>query len=115
METEKNPIDSKIELALKVFAMFGFLMFVFYVWNDNKNYENTLRQYNKTKDSLEGIIQKYQSDYYTIKLKADYLDSLIKVKSESVRTIRTKFYVYRDREIKNPDSAINYVKKFIIE
>ncbi len=44
------------------------------------------------------MIQKYESDYVELKKRADNLDSLIKVRKDSILIIKERFYVYKNRE-----------------
>lgn len=108
-------IDKRMEWILKGIATLGCLLFVFYIFKDTKNSAEEIRQYTKTKDSLEALVQKYQYDYTFLKKRADELDSLIKVKTENVRIVKQKFYIFRDRKITNPDSATKFIKDFIKE
>ena len=108
-------IDKRLEWILKGIATLGGLLFVFYMFKDTQNSAEEVRQYTKTKDSLEALVQKYQYDYTFLKKRADELDSIIKVKSENVRIVKERFYIYRDRKITNPDSATKFIKDFIKE
>jgi hypothetical protein len=108
-------IKSKLDVALNILATIGCIMVIFFIFKDTVTDGNDIKRYNKTKDSLEGVIQKYKDDYKLLEIRAEYLDSIIKVKSDNVRIIKERFYIYRDREIKNPSEAISFVKKFIQE
>ena len=108
-------IKSKLDMVLNVLATIGGIMFIFFIFKDTGTESNDIRQYTKTRDSLEGIIEKYKDDYKLLERRAEYLDSIIKVKSDNVRIIKERFYIYRDRDIKNPSEATSFVKKFIQE
>lgn len=115
MENLKITIDNIINILIKVFATFGGIMLVFFMFNNKPKQSDDVRQYNKTKDSLEGIIQKYKEDYKLLEKKANHLDSIIKVKTDNVKIIKQRFYIYRDREIKNPTEATRFIQNFIKE
>ena len=106
-------INKIVEWILKGISTLGCVLFVIYMFKDVKNSPQEITQYTKTKDSLEALIQKYQYDYTFLKKRADALDSLIKTKKENVRIVREKFYMYRDRQITNPDSATKYIINFL--
>jgi hypothetical protein len=106
-------INKIVEWILKGIATLGCVLFVFYMFKDTKNSAQEIKQYTKTKDSLEALVQKYQYDYSFLKKRADELDSLIKTKKENVRIVKEKFYMYRDRKITNPDSATKYIINFL--
>lgn len=83
-------------------------------------YENTqsnsqLIRSKKTADSLEALINKYQYDYIDLKKRADLLDSIIKVRKDSILIIKERFYIYKNKEIKNPDEATKYIMNFLKE
>ncbi len=80
---------------------------------ENSRSKEQLKQSTKTADSLEALINKYEFDYTNLKKRADELDSLIKVRKDSILIIKQKFYVYRDKEIKNPDEATKYIINFL--
>lgn len=108
-------IKNKLDIVLNILATIGGIMVIFFIFKDTKTENDDIRQYTKTRDSLEGIIKKYKDDYKLLETRAEYLDSIIKVKSDNVRIIKERFYIYRDREIKNPSEATSFVKKFIQE
>jgi ABC-type dipeptide/oligopeptide/nickel transport system permease component len=108
-------IKSKLDIALNILATIGGIMVIFFIFKETKIEGDNIRQYTKTKDSLEALIKKYKDDYKILERRAEYLDSIIKVKSDNVRIIKERFYIYRDREIKNPSEATSFVKKFIQE
>jgi hypothetical protein len=108
-------IDKKIQMILKAFAIFGAIGIILFIFIETKIEGDNIRQYTKTKDSLEALIKKYQYDYISIKKRADELDSMIKVRTDSVIIIKQKFYVYKSKEIKNPDEATKYIINFLKE
>lgn len=106
-------LTQKIGNYVKIFAI-GLIsaLLIYNVYENNRSKEQ-LRQSTKSADSLESIINKYQSDYTNLKKRADELDSLITIRKDSILIIRKKFYVYRDKEIKNPDQATKYIINFL--
>lgn len=108
-------IDKKIQMILKAFAVFCLIGIILFIFIDTKIEGENIKQYTKTKDSLEALIKKYQYDYISIKKRADELDSMIKVRTDSVIIIKQKFYVYKSKEIKNPDEATKYIINFLKE
>jgi hypothetical protein len=108
-------IDKKIEMILKAFAIFGAIGIILFIFIDTKIEGDNIRQYTKTKDSLEAVINKYEFDYVELKKRADKLDSLIKVRKDSILIIKERFYIYKNREIKNPDEATKLIKNFLNE
>lgn len=109
----EDVLTQKIGNYIKMFAMgILFILLIYNVYENNRSKEQ-LKQSTKTADSLEALINKYESDYTTLKKRADDLDSLIKVRKDSILIIRKKFYVYRDKEIKNPDEATKYIINFL--
>jgi hypothetical protein len=115
MQDFKTKLNEIFTVLIKVFATFGGIMLVFFMFKDTPKQSDDIRQYNKTKDSLEGIIQKYKEDYKLLEKRANHLDSIIKVKAYNVKIVKERFYIYRDREIKNPTEATRYIQKFIQE
>jgi hypothetical protein len=108
-------IDKKIQMVVKSFAVFGAIGIILFIFISTKIEGDNIRQYTKTKDSLEALIKKYEFDYVELKKRADNLDSLIKVRKDSILIIKERFYVYKNREIKNPDEATKLIKNFINE
>ncbi len=90
------------------------MLFIYVIYDNNRSKEQ-IKVSTKTKDSLEALIQKYEFDYVELKKRADKLDSLIKVRKDSILIIKERFYVYKNREIKNPDEATKLIKNFINE
>jgi hypothetical protein len=111
----ENVLDSKIGNYIKMFVIGLFAILFIYIVYDNHTSKQQIKVSTKTKDSLEALLLKYESDYVELKNKADKLDSIIKVKTDSVLIIKKTFYVYRDKEIKNPDEATKYIKNFLNE
>ena len=111
----ENVLDKRIGNYIKMFAIGIFAILFIYAIYDNNRSKEQISQSNKTKDSLEALINKYEFDYTSLKQRADVLDSLIKVRKDSIIIIKQKFYVYRDKEIKNPDEATKYIKNFLNE
>ena len=107
--------DKKIQMILKAFVVLAVIGIILFIFIDTKIEGNNIRQYTKTKDSLEALIKKYQYDYISIKKRADELDSMIKVRTDSVIIIKQKFYLYKSKEIKNPDEATKYIINFLKE
>jgi hypothetical protein len=108
-------IDKKIEMILKSFATFTAIGVILSIFIATKIEGDNIRQYTKTKDSLEALINKYELDYVELKKRADKLDSLIKVRKDSILIIKERFYIYKNREIKNPDEATKLIKNFLNE
>ena len=111
----KDVLGKKIGDYIKMFAIGLFAILFIYIAYDSHSSKEQIRVSTKTKDSLEALLLKYEYDYVELKNKADKLDSIIKVKTDSVLIIKKTFYVYRDREIKNPDEATKYIKNFLNE
>jgi hypothetical protein len=108
-------IDKKIQMILKGFVVLAAIGIILSIFIGTKIEGDNIRQYTKTKDSLEALIKKYQYDYISIKKRADELDSMIKVRTDSVIIIKQKFYVYKSKEIKTPDEATKYIINFLRE
>jgi hypothetical protein len=108
-------IDKKIQMILKLFATFAAIGVILSIFIGTKIEGDNIRQYTKTKDSLEAVINKYEFDYVELKKRADKLDSLIKVRKDSILIIKERFYIYKNREIKNPDEATKLIKNFLNE
>ena len=108
-------IDKKIQMILKGFVVLAAIGIILSIFIGTKIEGDNIRQYTKTKDSLEALIKKYQYDYILIKKRADELDSMIKVRTDSVIIIKQKFYVYKSKEIKTPDEATKYIINFLKE
>lgn len=106
-------LEQKIGKYIKMFAIGIFVILFIYLVYDNNRSKEQIKSSTKTKDSLESLINKYEFDYTTLKQKADELDSIIKVRKDSIIIIKKKFYVYRDKEIKNPDEATKYIINFL--
>jgi hypothetical protein len=111
----ENVLEKKIGNYIKMFAIIVFAMLFIYVIYDNNRSKEQIKVSTKTKDSLEALTQKYEFDYVELKKRADKLDSLIKVRKDSILIIKERFYVYKNREIKNPDEATKLIKNFINE
>lgn len=109
----EDVLTQKIGNYIKMFAMgILFILLIYNVYENNRSKEQ-LKQSRKTADSLEALINKYEFDYTSLKQRADELDSLIKVRKDSILIVRKKFYIYRDKEIKNPDEATKYIINFL--
>lgn len=111
----ENILETKIGNYIKIFAIVIFAVLFLYVTYDNNQSKNQIIKSTKTKDSLEALIKKYQYDYISLKKRADELDSMIKIRTDSVIIIKQKFYVYRSKEIKNPNEATKYIINFLKE
>jgi len=108
-------MDKKIEMILKALAVFGLIGVILFIFIDTKIEGDNIRQYTKTKDSLEGVIQMYQAEYIILKEHSDRLDSIIKSQTEKVKYIKKNFYIFKTPKINNPDSATKYIQNFIKE
>lgn len=109
----ENVLTQKIGNYIKIFAMVVLSILLIYNGYEYNRSKEQLRQSQKTADSLEALVNKYEFDYTNLKKRADELDSIIKVRKDSILIIRKKFYVYRDKEIKNPDEATKYIINFL--
>lgn len=109
----EDVLTQKIGNYIKIFAISILSVLLIYNSYEYSRSKEQLIQSKKTADSLEALINKYQFDYVLLKKRADELDSLITVRKDSILIIRKKFYVYRDREIKNPDEATKYIINFL--
>ena len=103
----------KIGKYIKMFAAGVFAILFIYLVYDNNLSKEQIKVSSKTKDSLEALINKYEFDYTVLKKRADELDSVIKVRKDSILIIKQKFYIYRDKEIKNPDESTKYIINFL--
>jgi len=108
-------INERIEWILKGIATLVGVLFIFYMFKDTQNSTTAIKQYIKTKDSLEGVIQMYQAEYKILKEHSDKLDSIINNQTEKVKYIKKNFYIFKTPKINNPDSATNYIRNFIKE
>lgn len=108
-------LETKIGNYIKFFGIVLFAILFLYVTYDNNQSKNQIIKSTKTKDSLEALIKKYQYDYTTLKKRADELDSMIKIRTDSVIIIKQRFYVYKSKEIKNPNEATKYIINFLKE
>lgn len=111
----EDVLEKRIGNYIKIFVIAVFAILFIYVVYDNNRSKEQIKVSTKTKDSLEALIQKYESDYVELKKRADNLDSLIKYRKDSILIIKERFYVYKNREIKNPDEATKLIKNFINE
>lgn len=109
----EDVLTQKIGNYIKMIAIGIFTILFIYVVYDNNSSKEQLIHSKKTADSLEALINKYEFDYTNLKKRADELDSLITVRKDSILIIRKKFYIYRDKEIKNPDEATKYIINFL--
>jgi hypothetical protein len=108
-------IDKKIQMVVKSFAVFGAIGVILFIFIDTKIEGNNIRQYTKTKDSLEALINKYQYDYIELKRRADKMDSLLNVKKDKLEEVKGSFNKKRKPTIKNSNEAIKYINKFLSE
>jgi hypothetical protein len=111
----EDVLEKKVGSYIKVISIAVFAILFLYIVYDNYSSKEKIKSSTKTKDSLEALINKYELDYVELKKRADNLDSLIKVRKDSILIIKERFYVYRNREIKNPDEATKLIKKFLNE
>jgi len=107
--------EKKIGDYIKIIAITIFAILFLYIIYDNYTSKEQIKSSTKTKDSLEALINKYEFDYVELKKRADNLDSLIKVRKDSILIIKERFYIYKNREIKNPDEATKLIKNFLNE
>jgi len=108
-------INERIEWILKGIAIIGLIGIILFIFIDTKIEGDNIRQYTKTKDSLEGVIQMYQAEYKILKEHSDKLDSIINNQTEKVKYIKKNFYIFKTPTINNPDSATKYIRNFIKE
>ena len=111
----EDVLEKKVGNYIKLFAAGVFAILFLYMMYDNYLSKEQIKSSTKTKDSLEALINKYEFDYVALKNRADKLDSLIKVRKDSILIIKERFYVYKNREIKNPDEATKFIKNFLNE
>jgi hypothetical protein len=111
----EDVLEKRIGNYIKIFAIAVFVILFIYVVYDNNSSKEQIKHSTKTKDSLEALIQKYEFDYVELKKRADKLDSLIKIRKDSILIIKERFYIYKNREIKNSDEATKLIKNFINE
>jgi predicted PurR-regulated permease PerM len=107
--------SQKINLILNILSVLGAVFLIFFIFIDTKIEGDNIRQYTKTKDSLEGVIQMYQKEYKVLKKHSDKLDSIINNQTEKVKYIKKNFYIFKTPTINNPDSATKYIRNFIKE
>lgn len=108
-------LAKKIGNYIKIFGIILFVVLFLYTTYDNQQSKNQIITSTKTKDSLEALIKKYEYDYIVLKKRADELDSAIKTRTDSIIIIKQKFYVYKTKEIKNPNEATKYIINFLKE
>jgi hypothetical protein len=108
-------IDKKIQMVVKSFAVFGAIGVILFIFIATKIEGDNVRQYTKTKDSLEALINKYQYDYIELKKKADKMDSILNVKKDKLEEVKGSFNKRRKPTIKNSNEAIKYINKFLSE
>jgi len=109
----EDVLTQKIGNYIKIFTIVVLSILLLYNGYEYSRSKEQLIQSKKTADSLEALINKYEFDYTTLKKRTDKLDSIIAVRKDSILVIRKKFYVYRDREIKNSDEAKKYIINFL--
>jgi hypothetical protein len=107
--------DKKIQMILKAFVVLAVIGIILFIFIDTKIEGNNIRQYTKTKDSLEALINKYQYDYIELKRRADKMDSLLNVKKDKLEEVKGSFNKKRKPTIKNSNEAIKYINKFLSE
>jgi hypothetical protein len=103
----------KIGNYIKFFAIGILSVLLIYNVYDNSRSKEQLKESKKTADSLEALINKYEFDYIELKKRAYELDSIIKVRKDSILIVKEKFYIYKSKEIKNPDEATKYIINFL--
>ena len=108
-------MEKKIGDYIKIIAISVLSILLIYNVYENSQSKEQIKVSTKTKDSLEALINKYEFDYVELKKRADNLDSLIKVRKDSILIIKERFYIYKNREIKNPDEATKLIKNFLNE
>jgi len=108
-------LTQKIGNYIKIFAILVLSILLIYNVYENSRSKEQLRQSTKKSDSLEALIEKYQYDYIDLKKRADVLDSIIKVRKDSILIVKERFYIYKSKEIKNPDEATKYIINFLKE
>ena len=106
-------LTQKIGNYIKIFAILVLSILLIYNVYENSRSKEQLRQSTKKSDSLEALIEKYQYDYIDLKKRADVLDSIIKVRKDSILIVKERFYIYKSKEIKNPDEATKYIINFL--
>jgi hypothetical protein len=108
-------IDKKIQMILKGFVVLAAIGIILFIFIGTKIEGDNIRQYTKTKDSLEALINKYQYDYIELKRRADKMDSLLNVKKDKLEEVKGSFNKKRKPTIKNSNEAIKYINKFLSE
>ncbi len=108
-------LTQKIGNYIKIFVILVLSILLIYNVYENSRSKEQLRQSTKKSDSLETLIEKYQYDYIDLKKRADVLDSIIKVRKDSILIVKERFYIYKSKEIKNPDEATKYIINFLKE
>lgn len=111
----EDVLEKKIGNYIKIFAMIILSILLLYNVYEHNSSKEQLKKSQKTADSLEALIEKYKYDYIELKDRADELDSLIKVRKDSILIVKEKFYIYKNKEIKNPDEATKYIINFLKE
>ena len=109
----ESVLEKKIGNYIKIFVISLFCILFIHAIYDNNRSKEQLKSSTKTADSLEALIQKYQYDYTDLKKKADVLDSIIKIRKDSILIIKERFYIYKSKEIKSPDEATKYIINFL--
>lgn len=107
--------SQKINLILNILSVLGAVFLIFFIFIETKIEGDNIRQYTKTKDSLEGVIQMYQKEYKVLKKHADELDSIINNQTKKVKYIKKNFYIFKTPKINDSDSATKYIQNFIKE
>jgi len=108
-------IDKKIQMILKGFVVLAAIGIILFIFIGTKIEGDNIRQYTKTKDSLEALINKYQYDYIELKRRADKMDSLLNIKKDKLEEVKGSFNKKRKPTIKNSNEAIKYINKFLSE
>jgi hypothetical protein len=111
----EDVLEKTIGNYIKMFAIAVLSILLIYNAYENNQSKLQIKSSTKTKDSLEALINKYELDYSELKKRADKLDSLIKVRKDSILIVKERFYVYKNRQIKNPDEATKLIKNFLNE
>ena len=111
----EDVLTQKIGNYIKIFAIVVLSILLIYNGYENNRSNLQLKKSQKTADSLEALIEKYQYDYVELKKKADELDSLLNLKKDNLTEVRGSFNKRKKSPPKTPSDAYNFINKFLGE
>ncbi len=111
----EDVLTQKIGNYIKIFAITILLIILIYNGYENNRSNLQLKQSQKTADSLEALIEKYQYDYIELKKRSDELDSILNLKKNELTEVKGSFNKRRKTPPKTANESYVFVNKFLGE